>query len=550
MSRFTDHARLAVAVLLAAVSLALVTDVSTGPRAEAVGPSDWQAGAIITDNLFYDNTSMSVEQVQAFLDGKVTSCAAGYTCLKSYVENPSTKVNNIGGGTVDGGWTSAQIIKYAADTSRISPRSLLVLLQKESGLVTKTAPTSTTYRTATGYGCPDTAPCDAQYYGFYNQVTQAAAAFRRYADNPTNYRYRAGTTTAIYWHPDLDRCGSQNVTIQNQATAGLYIYTPYQPNAASLAAYPGTGDSCSSYGNRNFWYLWNNWFGSTSAPPPSNGGRPIVHPDGGRCIDVPQATTSQSTQVQIYDCSGGPAQQWKLTAASELRVYGSPERCLDVRGGSFTAGTAVQIYECNGTAPQKWSVNADGTITSQGWCLDAAGAGTANGTKLIIDACNGSGAQKWAGPASANGGKALQQVASGRCLMSRARRRSRAPGRRWRTATAGRSNSGSARLARSFGSTPTSAWRCGPRRTCRVLRCSSRHVTARPGSGGPSTPTARSRCRDSASTPSAVRPPAAPASRSTPATGRHPSAGSVQRSPGEGRGSSTPTAVAASTSRP
>jgi hypothetical protein len=416
MSRFTDHARLAVAVVLAAVSLALMSDVSTSPRAEAVGPSDWQAGAIITDNLFYDNTSMSVEQVQAFLDGKVTTCAAGYTCLKSYVENPSTKANNIGGAAVEGGWTSAQIIKYAADTSRISPRSLLVLLQKESGLVMKTSPTATTYRTATGYGCPDTAPCDAQYYGFYNQVTQAAAAFRRYADNPTNYRYRAGTTTAVYWHPDLERCGSQNVTIQNKATAGLYIYTPYQPNAAALAAYPGTGDSCSSYGNRNFWYLWNNWFGSTGAPPPSNGGQPIVHPDGGRCIDVPQSTTSLSTQVQLYDCGGASAQQWKLTAASELRVYGSPERCLDVRGGNLAAGTPVQIYECNGTAPQRWSVNADGTITSQGFCLDAAAAGTANGTKLVIYTCNGTGAQEWAGPVVANGGKAVQQVASGRCL--------------------------------------------------------------------------------------------------------------------------------------
>ena len=36
----------------------------------------------------------------------------------------------------------------------------------------------------------------------------------------------------------------------------LYNYTPYQPNAAALAAYPGTGDSCSAYGNRNFFFLF------------------------------------------------------------------------------------------------------------------------------------------------------------------------------------------------------------------------------------------------------------------------------------------------------
>ena len=58
-------------------------------------------------------------------------------------------------------------------------------------------------------------------------------------------------------------CGGASVTIANQATAALYNYTPYQPNAASLAAYPGEGDSCSSYGNRNFFYMFNKEFGST-----------------------------------------------------------------------------------------------------------------------------------------------------------------------------------------------------------------------------------------------------------------------------------------------
>ena len=56
---------------------------------------------------------------------------------------------------------------------------------------------------------------------------------------------------------------SAPVTIQNLATASLYIYTPYQPNAASLAAYPGVGDACSAYGNRNFFFLFQQYFGST-----------------------------------------------------------------------------------------------------------------------------------------------------------------------------------------------------------------------------------------------------------------------------------------------
>ena len=53
--------------------------------------------------------------------------------------------------------------------------------------------------------------------------------------------------------------------IQNQATANLYIYTPYQPNAAALNNLFGSGDGCSAYGNRNFWRLFSDWFGSTFA---------------------------------------------------------------------------------------------------------------------------------------------------------------------------------------------------------------------------------------------------------------------------------------------
>ncbi|MBC7404826.1 MAG: hypothetical protein H7252_03970 [Cytophaga sp.] len=52
--------------------------------------------------------------------------------------------------------------------------------------------------------------------------------------------------------------------MENQATAGLYNYTPYQPNTAALANLYGTGDSCSAYGNRNFWRMFYDWFGSTT----------------------------------------------------------------------------------------------------------------------------------------------------------------------------------------------------------------------------------------------------------------------------------------------
>jgi hypothetical protein len=63
-------------------------------------------------------------------------------------------------------------------------------------------------------------------------------------------------------------CGTSPVYIQNQATVNLYNYTPYQPNAAALAAGYGTGDSCSAYGNRNFWNFFTDWFGPTTQRAP------------------------------------------------------------------------------------------------------------------------------------------------------------------------------------------------------------------------------------------------------------------------------------------
>lgn len=251
--------------------------------------ADWRAGNIISDLQFFKSDSMSVSDIQNFLNSQVPECdssgskmynstqtraqygaangyPAPYTCLKDYVENPTTHENNSSGGSVSGGWTSAQIIKYASDTYNINPKVLIVLLQKEQSLVTDTWPWSSQYRSATGYGCPDTAPCDSEYYGFYNQVTSAAAQYQRYANNPGNYRYKAYQTNYIQYNPSVS-CGGTNVYIENQATAGLYNYTPYQPNASSLSNLYGSGDSCGAYGNRNFWRFYSDWFGSTQYEP-------------------------------------------------------------------------------------------------------------------------------------------------------------------------------------------------------------------------------------------------------------------------------------------
>ncbi|MFB9446815.1 glycoside hydrolase family 27 protein [Dactylosporangium vinaceum] len=124
-------------------------------------------------------------------------------------------------------------------------------------------------------------------------------------------------------------------------------------------------------------------------------GHRIVGGQSGRCLDVPNSSTTNGVQAQLWDCSGAANQTWTATAAKQLQVYGS--KCLDAYNRGTTNGTAVVIWDCNGQTNQQWSVNANGTITSvqSGLCLDANAAGTANGTKVILWACNGQANQRW-----------------------------------------------------------------------------------------------------------------------------------------------------------
>jgi hypothetical protein len=122
---------------------------------------------------------------------------------------------------------------------------------------------------------------------------------------------------------------------------------------------------------------------------------PIVGGQSGRCVDVPNSSTTNGTQVQLWDCNGQSNQSWTYTSGKQLMVYGS--KCLDASGRGTTNGTAVIIWDCNGQTNQQWNVNANGTVTGvqSGLCLDANGAATANGTKLILWACNGQTNQQW-----------------------------------------------------------------------------------------------------------------------------------------------------------
>jgi len=238
------------------------------PKVSAVSASDWNAARIIDDSVFFNPNTMSADDIQTFLNAKVPNCTGSNpTCLKSYTQAIPTVNGDAYCSTINGSGGSAYnvatIIKIVTAACDMNPQAMLVLIQKEQGLVTSTAPTNYMYQFATGFCVYDTTPppACAGTDGFFNQIYYGARQFQKYAKNLNDFNFAAGRTSNIQYSPNAS-CGSSPVAIQNAATAGLYNYTPYQPNQASLNAGYGTGDGCSSYGNRNFWrYFWD-WFGN------------------------------------------------------------------------------------------------------------------------------------------------------------------------------------------------------------------------------------------------------------------------------------------------
>jgi len=266
--------RLAATVIIMML-VAITMVVQSSGMADAASASDFNPAFIVSDEEFYNANAMTAAEIQTFLNQRVPTChpelsngpSDPIVCLKDYRMTTVTQpADAYCKGTYVGAAneSAATIIYKVSQACGVSPKALLVTLEKEQGLVTHTWPSSYRYDKAMGFACPDTAPCDTQYFGFQNQVWRAARQFQRYKASPSSYNYRAGVPNIIGYNPNA-ACGSSTVVIQNQATAGLYNYTPYQPNAAALNNLYGTGDGCSAYGNRNFWRLWTDWFGSPTA---------------------------------------------------------------------------------------------------------------------------------------------------------------------------------------------------------------------------------------------------------------------------------------------
>jgi len=254
-------AALAALVLLAAF---VVTATSSKTPANAADGSRFNPGLIISDQQFYAGGAISASAAQATIATVGANCHnnGSIPCLKNLiVSSPAETANSYCAAIpATSGLNAGRVFAMVGSACNINPQVLITLVEKEQGLVSTSSPSSWMYNEAAGFACPDTAPCSEDAAGFFNQIYSAARQFQIYRQYPNSFNYQAGKTNNIQYNPNKG-CGTKAVYIENQATAALYDYTPYVPNSAALGNMYGIGDSCSSYGNRNFWRIFTDWFG-------------------------------------------------------------------------------------------------------------------------------------------------------------------------------------------------------------------------------------------------------------------------------------------------
>ena len=329
--------------------------------------TEFDPGNIVSDAVFYSPSAMTVEQIRAFLAEQGRGCPDDNRwCVKNLRLSTPAKPADAYCATYPGGTDqdSATVLAALSTACGVNPQVMLVTLQKESQGLSRTDPTASSWDNAWGWGCPDTGPggsvnCSATDRGFFNQGYQMAHQWAKYRVEIPNgkYNYAVGTYR-ILWNVAETGCGGSDVTITNVATASLYVYTPYQPNAASLAAYPGEGDRCSSYGNRNFFYMFRSYFGSTGGGKPGPGGVGGPIEVDGPVITLPAAAGVAGTIT-------APTAQVATAITAGLGWLGQP---YSWGGGSATGPTTgicedgpaandcnIVGFDCSGLMLYSWA---------------------------------------------------------------------------------------------------------------------------------------------------------------------------------------------------
>ena len=118
-------------------------------------------------------------------------------------------------------------------------------------------------------------------------------------------------------------------------------------------------------------------------------------------VDIPGASGTDSTAIQLYSGNGSKAQQFTFTNQSDgsyVIIKVNSGKALDVRNGAAGNNAVVQQYSANGTNAQRWFIRDSGAgyylqSALGNWVLDLSGGNTANGAAIRLYTPNGTASQ-------------------------------------------------------------------------------------------------------------------------------------------------------------
>ncbi|GGK93463.1 hypothetical protein Sme01_58820 [Sphaerisporangium melleum] len=127
----------------------------------------------------------------------------------------------------------------------------------------------------------------------------------------------------------------------------------------------------------------------------------------GRCLDVPDGTTTAGARLRQWGCNGAAAQSFQFRpvggAADQYTLVNTGNGlCVDVNSASTADGAAVIQWICGSAANQRFTLRPSQTAgvyslvaVHSGKCIDVNSASTAEGAELIQWPCTGAANQLW-----------------------------------------------------------------------------------------------------------------------------------------------------------
>lgn len=166
------------------------------PAGDESWDDTFQKDFVISDHVLTNTNTMTVAQIQSFLDAKGSCLAKPYN-----------------------GSTPAQMIYNAAKKYGINPQVLLTRLQCEQGLITQKSATQKELDWALGVGCYDSGNWNTKFKGFDKQIEGAAQTYRRHYDDARAKLDKGEKVTMT-----ID---GQSVTMKSAASYAFYKYCPH-----------------------------------------------------------------------------------------------------------------------------------------------------------------------------------------------------------------------------------------------------------------------------------------------------------------------------------